>query len=479
MRTRPNLLFIFTDQQRPDTMAAYGNSQIEMPNLNALAGKSTVFARTYVTQPVCTPSRASLMTGHYPHVHGCVTNNTPLPSEFRCLPEYLSGYRCGYHGKWHLGDEVFPRHGFEEWVSIEDGYAGFFSEGKEPATRSSYHHFLRENGLEPPKGPDAPFSRSFCARLPEELGKPAFLARTASEFIEKGSDQPWVLCVNFLEPHTPFYGPRDDQYDPAEVPVPPNFNNPPGPDTPLKYRAIEHSMRQKGIDGFPLKTEADFRRVIANYWGLCSLVDTHVGRILDTLKTTGQDRDTIVVFTSDHGEMMGSHRLMTKNVPFEESSRVPMMIHLPGQEEGRRFERPVSQIDLFPTLLDLMGADAGGDLPGRSLAPALHGEPVEPSQVVVEWNPPSDGKPATPAKYDLSAFDDLEAVERSFGARIRTLVRPDGWKFSWNSNQEHELYNLNEDPLETVNFALDQGCATKVRDMTEELEVWRGETGDQ
>jgi arylsulfatase A-like enzyme len=145
---KPNLLFIWTDEQRADTMAAYGNHRIHTPNLNKLAGQSIVFENAYVTQPVCTPNRSAVMTGLWPHQSGCVKNNIPLPSDIPCLPELLDDidYCTAYMGKWHLGDEIFAHHGFEEWVSIEDGYRRYYSEGRDRNKRSDYHQFLTENG---------------------------------------------------------------------------------------------------------------------------------------------------------------------------------------------------------------------------------------------------------------------------------------------------------------------------------------------
>ena len=121
---RVNLLFIFTDEQRYDTMAAYGNTRIEVPNLNRLANEGIIFKRAYVTQPICTPSRASIMTGLYPHTVGCVANNIPLPEDVPVLPELadFKEYSIGYIGKWHLGDEVFCQHRFDIWISTEDMY---------------------------------------------------------------------------------------------------------------------------------------------------------------------------------------------------------------------------------------------------------------------------------------------------------------------------------------------------------------------
>jgi arylsulfatase A-like enzyme len=327
---RPNLLFLFTDEQRADTMAAYGNRRIETPNLNRLAGQSTVFDRACVTQPVCTPSRSSIVTGLWPHTNGCTANNIPLGDETPCLPEMLGGgYATGYHGKWHLGDEIFAQHGFDDWVSIEDMYFRWYRDGRDRDARSSYHHFLVEHGYEPDERNR--FRRQTTANLPEAVSRPAFLAREASRFIRERRRDPFCLFVNFLEPHMPFTGPRNDQHPPADVTVPADFDCPPTADQPLKARLLSRYYADHGFGGLPLRTEADWRRLIARYRGLCSLVDTHVGTILRTLEDCGLDDNTIVVYTSDHGDMMGSHRLLAKCVMFDEAIRVPLLVRLPGQ----------------------------------------------------------------------------------------------------------------------------------------------------
>ncbi len=151
MEKKPNLLFIFTDEQAAKTMAAYGNKMIETPNLNKLANESIVFENAYVTQPVCTPSRSTLMTGLYPHTNGCTANNIQLSEDTLCFPEMadFADYKVAYHGKWHLGDEIFRQHGYQEWVSIDDGYRRFYSDEKDKNDHSSYYHFLVENGFKP------------------------------------------------------------------------------------------------------------------------------------------------------------------------------------------------------------------------------------------------------------------------------------------------------------------------------------------
>jgi len=478
----PNLLFIFTDEQRYDTMGAYGNRRIETPNLDRLASQSVVFERAYVTQSVCTPSRSSIMTGLYPHSNGCLENNVPLPDEIACLPEMIAPgtYATAYHGKWHLGDEIFCQHGFDEWRSIEDNYAGYYSEGRDCDARSTYHQWLIENGFEPQNG--SIYGRSEAARLPEAYGKPAYLAQEASRYIHAHQREPFILYVNFLEPHMPFFGPRDDQYDPADVALPPNFEARPGQDQPLKTRLFERAYLARGHSGLPLKTEADWRRMVANYWGLCSLVDTHVGTILDTLADCGLDENTMVVYTSDHGDMMGSHRLIAKCVAFEEAIRVPLLVRRPGQQSAARFGTPVSQIDLVSTLLDLMGQPVPEGLEGASLRPQIEGRAEAPlGDVFVEWNGHNNGLGDVIGQVSIpEPIRELAAKDEIISAitdPVRTVITPDGWKLNCSPRGEHELYNLNEDPFETQNLSSPER-APLMQALADRIRRWQERTGD-
>ena len=479
----PNLLFVFTDEQRVDTLAAYGNTRIEMPNLNRLASQSHVFDRAYVTQPVCTPSRSTLLTGLWPHTSGCTANNVPLAEATPCLPEMLPAGRwaTAYHGKWHLGDEIFAQHGFEQWRSVEDLYRPHYSPGRDRSARSTYHHWLLSRGITPADG-DV-FGRDETARLPEEHGKPAYLAGEASRYIREHRHEPFVLFVNFLEPHMPFFGPRDAQYAPADVSLPGNFDAPPTEDQPLKTRLYARSYYERGHSGLPLKTEADWRRMIANYWGLCSLVDTHVGAILETLDDCGLAERTIVVFTSDHGDMMGSHRLLAKCTQFEEAVRVPMLIRLPGQREGRRVAGPVSHIDLLPTLLDYLGVEPPAHVQGRSLRPQMEaGAP--PREVFVEWNGANTGLEGLPALHGTHVAEYADAIATRGNALatihdpVRTIITPDGWKLNASPLGEHELYNLTSDPQERRNRAGLPEDRPLMRALCQRIAKWQRRTGD-
>jgi len=481
----PNLLFLFTDEQRADTLAAYGNDRIEMPNLNGLADQSVVFEKAYITQPVCTPSRSSILTGQWPHTNGCTANNIPLGEETLCFPEMLSSgdYVTGYHGKWHLGDEIFRQHGFDDWRSIEDVYCRYYRPSRDQARRSTYHHFLIENGFTPKNGER--FRRGETARYDERFSKPAYLAGEASRFIRQANGRPFVLFVNFLEPHMPFFGPRDDQYDPQQVTLPKNFDRPPQENQPLKTRLSQIARYHSGHGRVPLKTEADWRRMIANYWGLCSLVDTHVGTILQTLRDCGQWDNTIIVYTSDHGDMMGSHRLIAKCVMFEEATRVPLLVRVPGQTTGKHVSRPVSQIDLAATLLDLMGQAPCEQVQGTSLRPLIeNGDAADSDDVFIEWNGPNcdidqDIHNQTPIREILLKSATTEQMIQATTDPVRTIVTPDGWKLNCSPLGEHELYNLNDDPVETNNLAAKKNFRPLMNDLAGRIRQWQRRAGDQ
>jgi len=469
-----NLLFLYTDEQRYNTLAAYGNTRIQMPNLNRFAETATVFDQAYVTQPVCTPSRSTLLTGLYPHTNGCTGNNIPLASEIKCLPEMITSgnYVTGHFGKWHLGDEIFAQHGFTHWRGIEDQYNKHYSENKDQSELSHYTKFLiEENGLKPTDGMPY-FHRGAVTKLPEDYSKPAYLAREASRFIRNNKDNPFILYVNFLEPHMPFSGPRDEQYDRSQIPLPDNFEAVPTEAQPLRARA--KYMRRSRQNGKPLDTPDDWRDLIARYWGLCSQVDTHVGTILDALEESGLAENTIIVYTSDHGDMMGSHQLVAKTVMYQESVRVPFLIRLAGQKESHRINGPISQIDVVPTLLDCLDQPIPQHLQGKSRKNELQQKASEISDdVFIEWNG-GDGE----IGYSQDMGISKEKYTRAFSDPVRVVITPDGWRFSCSPIGEHELYNLNEDPGETTNLFMDAAYLPVARKLREKIIAWQELVGD-
>lgn len=452
----PNILLIWTDEQRADTMRCYGNSFVHAPHLNRLAEESLVFEHAYCTQPICTPSRASILTGLYPHAHGCVANNTPLSTSHATLAEMAGRYACSYFGKWHLGDEIIAQRGFTNWLSIEDGiYRPYFSNPEYHSHFSDYHHYLYDLGYFPDtKAKDGAmvFSRRATALLPAEHTKAGFLGRKAAEFIaNRPGEAPWLLSVSFLEPHMPFFGPYNDRYDPDTIPTGPAFALPPDAHASARKRDKAAQFREQGFEGRPLQSERDWRRMRANYYGLVSLVDEAVGRILAALECSGQAENTIVIFTSDHGEMMGDHACLAKSLTYEESIRVPLLVRVPG-ERGRTLPGRVSQIDLAPTILDFMGQRAPAQLQGKSLRPVMRGEAtLAGNDVFVEWNN---------------------------GEAWRTIVSREGWKLNLCATDRSEYYDLNTDPHELDNRYTDPSCRSQVELLTARIRAWQAETGD-
>ena len=474
-----NLLFIFTDQQRPDTLGCYGNPLVETPHLDALAASGALFQNAYCTQPVCTPSRAALLTGHYPHTTGCIENHTPLPAAFPTLAERLPGaFQRAYMGKWHLGDEVIAQRGFEHWVAIDDNYRDHYSRPEYLKQFSAYHHYLLAHSFQPDgESEGAPiFRRPATAKLPEPHTKPRFLGREAARFLREAEDQPFALYVSFFEPHPPWPSTLDGVYPPEAVPVGPAFRKLPAANAALLNRLIAESYAQsEALYGEDLRTELGWRRLVARYLALVALVDRGVGDILAALDESGHADDTVVVFTSDHGEMGGDHHMFQKGLLYEESVRVPLLIRVPGAAP-RRVAEPVSHIDLVPTLLELLGQPVPAELPGRSRAPDLaEGRPWPREDVVVEWNGDGGRRPSKWVRGgDLHSSEPWERVRGPW----RTLRAPDGFKLNLCAHEQRELYDLNADSHEEVNLFDAPEHQARIAAMTARLREWQAQTRD-
>jgi arylsulfatase A-like enzyme len=493
MRRKPNLLFLFTDQQRADTLACYGNQQVMTPNLTALASESHVFENAYVTQSVCTPSRSSIMTGLYPHTNGCTKNNVPLRYETPTIAEMVSeDYLCAYYGKWHLGDELVAQHGFDRWVSLEDYYRRFYSKEEYLSLFSSYHHFLLDSGFEPDYESVGAkvFDRVKTAMLPEPYTKAGFLGREAARFIHENHERPFVLFVGFLEPHTPYVGPLGDLYPPESLEVGSQFRQRPAANTALLIRmlAVQY-MAQGFIDGQDLTTEEGCLQTRAQYCGNVTLVDRAVGQILQALEEEGLSDDTLIVYTSDHGDMMGDHGLFEKCVLYEAAVKVPLIMRVPWlSRETKHVSGRISQIDLVPTLLDLLGEPTPERLEGESRADVFYEEgtsSLEKNDVVIEWQGPN-GRPSR--YFDRGSSDLKEPMDYRTTAEgdpweqvrgpWRSIVSADGWKLNLSTTDLCELYDLNTDLEETKNLFTDREQQGRIRDLMDRIRQWQTHTSD-
>jgi arylsulfatase A-like enzyme len=465
---KPNLVLFLPDQQRADAIACYGGVNVHAPNLNKLASESVVFRRAYVTHPVCTPSRSSLMTGTWPHINGCTRNSVPLDRRFRVFPELMKDkdYRTAYIGKWHLGEEGPVGRGFEEWVSTDD--------------HGDYTNFLVSNGIAPDKQ-NGRFSELAISNLPIDLSRPKFLERRACEFIEKHRGDPFILVVGFVEPHSPYNGPLNDEHPLNQVELDATATIPESEDIPLRYRLMREWQQAEAVldrERLPSQlffgiTPEEYRNIKQRYLGLVTLVDQSIGAILACLERFGLSDHTIVVHTSDHGDSLGAHHLFGKETMFEEAARVPLLVRLPGQTRAKTVQQPVSHIDFVPTLLDLLSQPNHPQCAGKSLLPSINEETVISRNVFLEWAP-NRTKVRKGTKLARRRMI-KKAVEES----TRAIVTPDGWKLCLRDKDLNELYSLKDDPFETRNLYAGREYASVVSRLTDEIHRWQESATDK
>jgi len=380
---RPNILWICTDQQRADSIGCYGNEFTRTPNLDRLADNGILFDNAFTQSPVCTPSRASFLTGRYPRTTGCRQNGQAIDDRERLVTRILAdaGYVGGLSGKLHLAP-CHPSASPGTERRIADGYHEFhWSHHPDPDwPTNEYIHWLREQGGTLTRTP-----RDDCryvdVGMPEQYHQTAWCARKAVDFIEANADfeAPWLFSVNMFDPHHPFDPPPEylerylDRLDDIPLPdhAPGELNDKP------EFQRIDHAGAYAGDAGYPYRdmTDRDHRMLRASYWAMCDLIDVHIGRMLDALRRTGQRDNTIVVFQTDHGEMLGDHGIYLKGPYFYEPAvRVPLIVSWPGTlPAGRRSRALVEYVDLAPTLLDAVGLPPEPGMQGRSLWPLLTG----------------------------------------------------------------------------------------------------------
>jgi arylsulfatase A-like enzyme len=465
---KPNLIIFLPDQQRADTIACYGGVKVLAPNLNKLASESVVFKRAYVTHPVCTPSRSSLMTGTWPHINGCTQNNVPLDLRFRIFPELMEEkeYHTAYMGKWHLGKEGPAGRGFHQWISTDD--------------HGDYTNFLISEGIAPDK-PNGRFSKLAISNLPIELSRPKFLERHACDFIEKHQRDPFILVVGFVEPHSPYNSPLNGEHPLDEVELDVTAMLPESENIPLRYRLMrEWQQAEAVLDRDRLTTQLffgitadEYRSIKQRYLGLVTLVDRSIGAILGCLERFDLSDRTIVVHTSDHGDSLGAHHLFGKETMFEEAARVPFLIRLPGRARSKIISQPVSHIDFVPTLLDLLGQRNHPQCAGKSLLPVINKDAVPPENVILEWAP---NRTKVKKRTSLAR---RRMVKRAVEESTRTIVSSDGWKLCLRDKDLNELYNLNDDPFETRNLYLDREYASVISRLAGEVHRWQEAARDK
>jgi arylsulfatase A-like enzyme len=477
-----NLLIIMTDQQPVSTMGCYGNPLNPTPNLDRLAASGLRFDNCYISAFPCSPSRATLLTGRYPQGHGVYTNNVILSDDIPSLGPIMlgKGIETCYFGKSHLKGHMYRhepgrkpfdgawhnRVSREDWKFRLEKLEGGVGEDRPQLGFSrwvggwaQYHEYLREAGmghlLEKPPWPgnhndlpSAPYHEHRYSLIPEEFHTASFLAGEAEDYLRgRGSaGGPFAMVLSLYGPHLPVSPPRpwDEKYGIEDCPLPDNH-----------YDELEGKPRRQRDNTYcyvlPRWREAQFRDYIRRYYGYTAYIDGQIGRVLQALQESGLEEETIVLFTSDHGDMISAHGFVFKMEPcgYQELARVPLILRAPGiTRPGTASGSLVSSVDIMPTLAELMDFELPG-AQGRSFL----------------------SLPAKPG----GSFRDRIFIHWGIGAYVTFDGR---WKYGFYPEDEvDELYDLDTDPGEMVNLAAKPEFAPVLKEQLEAVLSWLAETG--
>jgi arylsulfatase len=449
---RPNILFIMTDQHRWDCLGVNGNRIIRTPHLDALARRSANFTHAFVQAPVCVPSRASFFTGRYPRSHKNRVNYTPLSRNEILMQQRLreAGYATAAVGKLHLHPptpEEAIRSGFEQ-VELHDAvpyldrysaYAKWRNE-HDPNRRVHYRRYAKD--IQPGKNP-------FRSVIAEEYTDTAWVGQRTRAHLRKlaAEDRPFFLFSSFWKPHSPFEVPEPyaSMYDGVEIPLPRATSR-------AEIEALPAPLASLILRGKQPPHRMDRERLqwsYRSYYGSISQIDREVGLIMDTLKEIGADRNTIIAFSSDHGDQLLKHGLMGKNCFFDESVRVPFFIGWPGRVNPGHHAHLVECIDLLPTLFELCGLPEPYENQGRSLVPLITDSPQPYRERSVVFSENVIPEVINGMKFFFEKGRGVKGIRHPDAKMVRTRR----WKYNYYPASPAELYDLENDPDEYVNLA--------------------------
>jgi arylsulfatase A-like enzyme len=508
---QPNILMIMTDQHRPDHTGFGGNKVVQTPNLDSLAARSMRFDRAHVANPICMPNRSSIFTSRMPSLHGTRYNGIPLDWRVETFPRVLkqAGYHTAHLGKCHLqnmnimksaakrqtdamanGDAINQEHypsgwdqyedlfrHYKEKVAMPDDYYGFGEVDLVVAHSDQcgghYYQWLLEKGIDPvaiqgntgAMTYDSPSHMTRKTSTPEALYPTHYITEVTNKFLTIRAaepDTPFMAVVSYPDPHHPFTPPGKyfDMYAPADFELPPSYRDAHDQSAPHYQKAIKEGPEglRRGVNMFA-PTEKELREMGAKEYGMISMIDDGIGSILAELERLNLADNTIVVFTSDHGDMFGDHGVMLKGaMHYEGCTRVPLLVHTPGGMTGSS-NSLISSLDIGPTLLNLAGLEPFHGMQGVD-ATALLSDPTTTirDQILVEED----------------QLNDILKVGTSL--RMRTLITEEDRITIYDGYEGIELFNLKNDPYEMEN--LQSTNPVKRAEMMERLTYSLMETDD-
>lgn len=476
-----NVLWIMADQLRWDYLSCYGASHISTPNIDWLASRGVLFNRAYVQTPICGPSRMSYYTGRYARSHGSTMNGAPLRVGEPTLGEHLReiGAKCALVGKTHMAadTEGMQRLGISPESEIgalqaECGFEIFLRDDGEnptpnPGRRSEdYERYLRAHGMEGENLweewantavlPDGSFrsgwmleNAKYPARVPKDHSETAWLTTRGIDFIEEQGEQPWLCHLSYIKPHWPYLAPAPYHalYSAENLP-------------PVNRAEAELSDAHPLLRSWrEMRVSQAFSRdeirahVGPAYMGLIKELDDQMGRLFAYLRDTGRMEDTMIVFCADHGDNMGDHWMGEKDMFYDCSARVPMIVYDPREAadatRGQVSEALVEGIDLAPTFLDAFGGPPKPHiLEGRSLQPILHGTASKLRDYCI-------------SEYDYAAREPRRALEVDQADARMVMVFDGRWKYIHVERMRPMLFDLETDPDELNDLGADPAFAAE------------------
>ncbi len=452
---RPNIVLLYTDQQRWDTIRCSGNRHVMTPYMDQLAQGGVLFENAFCNAPICMPSRQSMLSGQYPSTIGCTTNGINMSEDIPVIPTILKSY--GYHtaniGKLHFKEhynrdhrDLHPSYGFDHLVlsdepgCYDDAYIKWVTEHDpsqvENCRCSTVPEWPGKPVVKHPRKPHQPY----IFEGPEHLTSSAFVADETCEYIRRQhQNNPFFVIAGFYAPHSPINPPKRflEMYDPSQMPLP---------------------MRNEGENPMNLSDER-WREIKAAYYALVTHVDDCIGKILKTLEETGLRDNTLIILTSDHGEHLGDHGMTTKGPPgLDSCTHIPLILSFPGRvAHAQKKPQLVEAVDIVPTIVDFCGIQIPPFLQGKSLRPLLEGKPYqERKSVFIEYRP----LPHEIWKAEMSQ----DPYHRAW-----KTVRTHEFKYCASSTGEELLFDYHQDPFELQNVATQPEYRNRLNEMRAEL----------
>ncbi len=474
---QPNVIVIMTDEQTRNLLGCYGNRIIQTPNIDRLAAEGSIFEETFCCSPLCVPSRIGFFTGQYPmdvDVFGNSRDNYIQPGQRSFIQDIKDqGYSVGLAGKNHAFSKEYADKYFDYWE--EYGHwgkcAGTINSEDQMVSEFRYSEkrpgFITQNGmlLEGLFTEPEPFPENNCPTMR--------IAQDAERFLDSCRDNPFFLYYSFPDPHWPntVCEPYFSMYDDADLQFP-GFH-----EIDWSSKPFAHFVQSQAV-GFDKYPERERKKILANIYGQITFIDKAVGVLVDKLKQIGEYDNTVIVFTSDHGNFNGQFGLTGKTKGFYEPLiRIPLILKTPGTQKRERYNVQISNIDIMPTILDICGINYDKrNIQGKSFIEVLEKKTTTHRDFIFsevgELTPPPRPIPINdyPEYRRLRERRDGSFWFIEYTTRGRSaMIRKDGWKYCYYAGDKDELYNYGNDPYELHNLSNCQEYQTRKGKLKEQL----------